>query len=135
MKFNFKKFCFKIHEEKILLLGAGATNESQDGYPFVEVQISGEPKGVKLIGSSERDRLKYVSHALTENRLEIVQRSALVEVKTIFIGYENTDSIRVFSEIRNISKEEIVLEEVSSFVLPGLGATDVEISKNLYFFV
>ena len=106
--------------------------------PFVEVQICGENKdthlGAKMVNSSEGKRLQYVSHKQVDNRLEIVQRSPLIETKTTFISYMGTSSLRICTEIKNISSKKIVLEEVSTFVVPMLGDNTVENSKNLYYY-
>ena len=81
--------------------------------PFVEVQICGENKdthlGAKMVNSSEGKRLQYVSHKQVDNRLEIVQRSPLIEAKTTFISYMGTSSLRICTEIKNISSKKIVL--------------------------
>ncbi len=88
---------------------------------FAEVTVSGENKdshlGAKMIPSSEGGRLAYVSHRVVGDALEIVQRSPVVEVKTVFRGYPDTNAVSVFTEVNNITAGEITLEEVSSLVL------------------
>ncbi|MBQ5927098.1 MAG: alpha-galactosidase, partial [Clostridia bacterium] len=61
------------------------------------------------------------------------QRSDLVEVKTVFTAYEDSNALRIENEVKNISDEEIVLEEVSSFVLSGFGKKGIQSFENLYF--
>ena len=56
-----------------------------------------------MANSSEGARLKYVTHTQTKNTLEIVQKSELVEVKTVFTAYDDSNAIRVYTEVKNIS--------------------------------
>ena len=136
MKILFKNLLFSIRDNKIFLEKFGNLHIT-NGSNFVEVQISGENKpshlGAKMINSSEGYRLHYISHTQTENTLEIVQKSDLVEVKTLFTAYEDTNAVRVYTEVKNISSEEIVLEEVSAFVLTGFGQKGIDSAKDLYF--
>ncbi|MBO7525756.1 MAG: alpha-galactosidase [Clostridia bacterium] len=95
-----------------------------NGLPIVEVQIAGEKKdshfGLKMIRSSEGERLDYVSHTFSDDLLEIFQKSDLISVKTVLSAYSGTYGFKVRSEITNISDKTITLEEVSSFVLGGI---------------
>ena len=127
---HFKNLSFVICDGRIFL-----ANVEGNLFPFVQVQVAGENKatGAKMIHTSEGDRLQYVAHELQENRLEIVQRSVLVETKTVFQGYDDTTAVRIHTEIKNISRLEIVLQEVSAFVYGGLGETSIDNSKKLYF--
>jgi alpha-galactosidase len=135
MLLNYKSLVFSIDDNKITLTKYGPF--VLENSPFVEVQICGENKfthlGVKMVNSSEGRRLRYISHVQTKNCLEIVQRTALVEVKTMFTAYEDTNAISVYNEVKNISDKEIVLEEVSSLVLTGFGQKGIDSAKDLYF--
>ena len=137
MKIEFFGLCFCIEDDCIYLQKYCAW-ESKAKAPFVEVQISGENKdthlGVKMVNSSEGRRLKYLSHTQTDDRLEILQRSPRIEVKTTFVSYQDTNALRIDTEIKNISSQEIVLEEASSLVLPILGENGIERSKHLQFY-
>lgn len=130
MEIKFYCLHFVINEDKIVL-------SQCDNFGFVEIQVCGENKdthlGAKMANSSEGRILRYVSHTQTDNMLEIVQKSDLVEVKTVFFAYEDTNAIRVYTEVKNISSEEIVLEEVSAFVLTGFGKKGIDNAKDLYF--
>ena len=90
---------------------------------FCEVTVSGENKdshlGAKMLPSSEGRRLVYVSHRVEGNVLEILQRSPVVETKTVFHRYPDTNAVSVHTEVTNITETEITLEEVSSLVLMG----------------
>lgn len=96
-----------------------------NGFPFIELQIAGENKnshyGSKMIKSSESEKLKYVTHSLDKDYLIITQKSDLVEVKTYFKCFSNTNTISVYSELKNISDDFIVVEYFSSFVYTGIG--------------
>ena len=135
MNILFKNLLFDIVDNRILLKRCGHIAFS--GYGFVEVQIAGENKnthlGAKMAKSSEGEKLRYLSHTQTENRLEIVQCSDLVEVKTIFEGYTDTNTVRVHNEVKNISDREIVLEEVSAFMALGIGQKGIDSADELYY--
>ena len=73
-----------------------------------------------MICSSEGAQLNYVSHSCFDDILIVVQRSELIEVKTTFKRFEDTNAVCVYNEITNISKKEICIEEASSFVLNGM---------------
>lgn len=98
---------------------------SVGGRHFVEVQIAGEnhdvARGAKQFRTSEHDRLQYVSHCIEGNTLTIVQRSPNIEVESVFEKYSDTDALRAFNRVTNISGRSVVLEHVGSFVLYGLG--------------
>lgn len=134
MKFGL--FDFDITSDKIKIVGFG-NRKIKNGYNFVECQISGENKdthlGVKMANSSEGGRLEYVSHILAENTLIITQRSKLIEAKTTFIKFNDTNAIRIFTEIKNISDGDIVVEEVSAFTLCGLCDNGIDDADRMYF--
>lgn len=132
----FKNLRFEVKENKIYLKSWG-TLTFENGTDFVEVQICGENKdthmGAKMAHSSEGKRLEYVSHMQTDTTLEIVQRSSLVEIKTAFTAYGDTNAVRVYTEVKNIADREIVLEEISAFTFTGIGQRGIDSSDKLYF--
>lgn len=136
MEIIFKGLRFEVKGNKIFLKSWG-TLTFENGTGFAEVQISGENKdthlGVKMAKSSEGTRLEYHSHRQTENGLEIVQVSPFIEVKTVFTVYEGTNAVRIYTEVKNISEVEIVLEEVSAFTFTGIGKNGIDSSDKLYF--
>jgi alpha-galactosidase len=95
---------------------------------LVELQISGGEiyghRGARYTSTSEVSTLKYLEHSiLTEDNkkiLKIVQRNLNFEVKTFYEVFNGTNTLRSYSEIKNISKEKICVEHVSSFVLYGV---------------
>ena len=117
---EFYSLRFDIENDRIRL-------KSLADYPvcgrFCEVTVSGENKdshlGAKMLPSSEGGRLVYISHRVEGDTLEIIQRSPVAEVKTVFRGYPDTNAVSVFTEVTNMTEHEITLEEVSSLVLMG----------------
>lgn len=140
IKFGLLKFV--VDNEKIYMVECGsfAMSEVKLNSPqasgFVEVQLAGAHKdshmGIKMGISSEGSLLKYVSHQLTEHRLEIVQRSERVETKSVFLSYPDTKTIRTFTEVKNISKSELLLEEVSAF--KGMSLGHIKDSKDIFLY-
>lgn len=122
MEICFKKLTFTVVGDCIRLARFGAFSTS-NAKPFAAVHVCGEnkPRGGKLIHASECENLRYVSHTLTDDCLTIVQKSELVEVKTVLQGNSDTDAVSVYTEVKNLSAEELVLEEVSAFVVGCLG--------------
>ena len=127
----FKGLRFVIEDGRIFLRKFG------QNFSFAEVQICGENKdthlGAKMIYSSEGVRLKYVSHTQTSNCLIILQSTDLIEVKTVLSTPDGTNAVRIYTEVKNISNSQIVLEEVSAFVLSGLCERGIDGAKDLYF--
>lgn len=134
MEIRFSQLKFEIIDNKIFLSEVGAFAQSQ-GRGFCELQIAGENKcshlGVKMINSSEADKLCYVSHTLTDEKLVIVQRSELAEVETTFVSYGDCRAVQIISKVTNIANKPIVLEGVSSFVFSGIGS--YEVTEDVYF--
>lgn len=131
MTIKFSLLEFEIIEEKICLSKVGdftngLTKDNYELYNFVEVHIAGKNKpthmGVKTAFSSEFIGLKYDSHNLYGNFLEIVQKSENIEVKSVFEKYENCNCISVKTTVTNISKEDLTIEEVASFCVTGMGS-------------
>ena len=125
MSFSFANIGFEIINDKIFITQVGNFAKGISR-PFAEVQIAGENKithmGVKMINSSEGEKLKYVSHEEKDGMLTVVQESELVRVTTVFTNYGDCDAVRIKTSVENISSNPLVLEEVSSFVLHGIGS-------------
>ena len=126
---KFGALCFSLGGGKIALNGA----------PFVEIQIAGQNKdnhlGAKHVCLSEHAGLRYVSHERAGNVLRIVQESALVRAVSVFTSFEDSSAIAVYTEVTNISAEDMTVESVSSFVYPGLAPTDELSGTYLYRFL
>ncbi len=136
MKIKFKSLEFNMVNEKITMSTCGSFQSKNQG-SFVEVQIAGENKlisaGSKMACSSEGEHFRYISHTLQDNTLEIIQRTNLIQAKSVFEAYDDTNAIRAYTEITNISDEPIVLEEVSALVVSGLGKHGIANTDCLYF--
>ena len=136
MEIIFKNLKFFVTEEQKIYLTQCA-NFTHAAGGFVEVHICGENKnshmGGKMINSSEGEKLLYVSHTQTENTLTIVQKSELVETMTIFETYDDTNAVRVHTEVKNITDTDIILEEVSAFVAFGIGKKGIDSADELYY--
>ena len=134
MEIRFSELKFDIIGNKIYLSEVGGFAQSE-GRGFCEIQVAGENKcshlGAKMINSSEGDKLCYVSHMLTDERLEIVQRTDLVEAVTTFTSHGDCKAVQVTTKVKNITREPIVLEGVSAFIFSGIGA--YEATENIYF--
>ena len=104
-----------------------------NGFPFVEIQIAGQNKdnhlGAKHVCLSEHANLEYVSHGRVGNVLRIVQEDALVRAVSVFTSFEDTSALAVYTEVTNISAEDITIESVSSFMYPGVAGTTDELSR------
>lgn len=135
MKIDFKHLSFVLEDEKIFLKSFGGfENVSKEN--FVEITVSGRNKisvgGIKMSNSSEGPLLKYVSHTMSENHLEIIQENDIIRVKTVFDCYDDTNAVRVHTEVTNISSKAITLEDVSSFVLGGITDGGYENIDDMY---
>ena len=125
--FKFGFLNFEIKDEKITV----------NGFPFSEIQIAGENKnshfGSKMIRSSEGVRLKYLSHKIAGSELTVYQKSDLISVKTVFSGFDDTNALQVYTEVKNLSPKPITIEEVSAFVLTGI-AGGMKDTQNAYLY-
>ena len=134
MEIRFSELKFDLIDNKIYLSEVGSFAQAQ-GRGFCELQIAGENKcshlGVKMINSSEADKLCYVSHTVTDEKLVIVQRSEQAEVETTFISHNDCKAIQVFSKVTNISDTPIVIENASAFIFSGIGS--YESTESIYF--
>ncbi|MDR2202030.1 MAG: alpha-galactosidase [Clostridiales bacterium] len=142
MTIKFKELEFEADGGRIFLTRAFGSapfqKELRELCVFVEAHIAGEnapvSRGAKQFMSSEWDKLRYVSHTQTDNALNIVQRSALIEVVTHFSGYPDTNAARVYNTVKNVSDAPVVLEHISSLVLYGLGSRGVESAEKLFLY-
>ncbi len=125
---------FEIKDGKIGLVGQGRAKTV--GYGFSEVQLVGENKptnqGGKTAKTSQGMKLGYLSHEEKENRLSIIQRAEKVEVQTTFEKSEGTKALRITQTVKNISEEEIILEEVS-FSMKGLFGISNDEPQKVFF--
>ncbi len=111
MQFSFSWLQFAVADGKITC----------NGCSFVEAQVAGQDKnnhlGAKLARTSEGARFRYLSHEQTGDTLVVTQESDLLRARTYFTAYADTTAIRIHTEVENSTGEELILEQVSSFVL------------------
>ena len=92
---------------------------------FIQVQVAGEHNnshlGVKMVRTSEAGRMSYVNHIIAGNTLTYIQESPNVRVETTFETYADCSAVRVVTKVTNITDAPIILEEVSSLCLCGMG--------------
>ncbi len=121
-RIEFSSLTFTVEEGKIRC----------NGIPFVELRLAGGDKnaqtGAKMVKTADGEALCYRSHTQAKNALTIVQESDFVRVRTHFTAYENTNAVRVYTEVENIGDEELALEELSAFVY-GLNCPFLDIDK------
>ncbi len=132
MKFGLLEFEIENNQINLVSHGGFATAP----YNFAEVQIVGENKGklgIKAVGSSESKKLAYISHEIVGDTLIITQSTDKVQVKTYFQSFENTNALRIYTQVKNVSGQEIVLEDVSAFMLKGVLGKTIDDAKSLRF--
>ena len=141
-KISFYHLEFLVNDEDRVMLTRGFGMPELDEAAIktssiVEVQIAGVNHGVdgahRMVGTSEASALRYVSHKTDKDTLEITQRSPRVEVTTVFTAYGDTNAIRVFSRVKNITNEDQVMTAASAFALRGFGPGDWRAGDDLYF--
>lgn len=137
---EFKGLKFELVGGKIVLtdcmgIATAKGPEKLSSHNFVEVQLAGENHsshcGAKTFESSEWGRLRYISYSETKNRLDIVQASDLVSVETHFESYDDTDTVRVWNTVVNLSDEPIEIEHISSFACCGFGKNGTDSVREL----
>ena len=143
MKMKFKGLNFELIDNRIFLTDCFGFANAKGGekkryFDFVEVQIAGENHsahgGAKMFQSSEWGKLKYIEYSDTGNELTIVQASKLISVTTHFQAYEDTNTIRVWNVITNLTDNPITLEHVSSFLCYGFGERGTDSVNDLYLY-
>lgn len=130
---------FGLTGDRIILKGgaydaldADAKRLADEKSNLCEIQISGratsEHTGDRHIFCSESESLKYVFHKTEETpfgrRLTVGQTNGVVFVRSCYDYYEGTETIRCYSEVKNVSPESLSLEYISSFVVYGLTERD-----------
>ena len=138
MEIIFEYLTFNVENEKIRLTKVGnflSSTSPLDSHIFTEVNIVGRNRnpflGLKTTFSSESFLLKYCSHNVNKNKLEIIQKNDLIQVKTIFEKFDYSEAIRVYSEVENISDHQIVLDEASPLSISGFGNKEINYAKNI----
>ncbi len=63
----------------------------------------------------EHTKLRYVSHEITDSVLTVLQRSHTLELTSVYERFADTDAIRVYQILKNISEEPVDLELLNTF--------------------
>lgn len=123
---TFGNIHFDTEDGKLFLCGIG--NLSRLHGTVAQVQLCGENKdshmGAKMVNSSEGRNFQYISHDICGDTLTLCQQSAQVEACTVLKRYDDTNAVRIRTTVKNISDHPVILEEVSAFVLEGLGSVE-----------
>lgn len=136
MEIRFRQLLFTVTDGKLRLTDC-AHFHSEHGQNPVEIRLAGENKpthmGVKMIRSGTGGALRYVAHEIAGDTLTLTQRSDELIVRTVLRAYGDTNALRAYTEVENVTDEEVVIEEISSLVVGGVtprGTTDTE---GMYF--
>ncbi len=136
MDISFKHIGIRIGEDGVPALTKWGSHTFDGDLALrmpVEVQILGEYKNSwyaqKMIMSSSTDQWRYVSHKAEGNALTITQRTDLIEARLVFDTFDGTDTLRVHTEITNISDRAYRVEDVSTLVLRDIGGEMPDLSK------
>jgi alpha-galactosidase len=130
MDMKFRGLEFEVVEGRIYLTNfmgmASCKNDIQKKhFDFVDIHVAGsnyDSRGsAKQHLSSETESLRYISYTEAHNELTIVQANDRISVVTHFVSYDDTNTIRVWNDVTNISDKPIRLEAVSSFMCYGFG--------------
>ncbi len=128
---------FSITDTRRLIfhgMGTSAKPEILEENPFftpVELHTTGanpdDHHGAKHTGS---DCLYYKEHQETEDMLCFVLENDAVSVQLIYEFFRDTKTIRVHTEIQNISKDCVGIEYLSSFCLYGINPEKIYLPHN-----
>lgn len=94
---------------------------------FVEADIAEDNRnthhGLKLIETSFANTNKYVSHRIIKtnsgSEFIIVTANEFLEIETHYVFYKDCDGLSSFNIVKNISKKDVTLTSISSFVYNG----------------
>lgn len=111
-------------------------SEKQQKYAqAVEIQITGDNQndhhGAKHTCCGSRERLKYISHSISENslgkKLEIQLADECISVILNYQLYNGVSVVRCWTDIKNISSEPVGIDYISSFSLTGIGSDALKV--------
>ncbi len=136
MEILFKNIAVRIGEDGVPALTKWGAHTFEGDLALrmpIEVQILGEYKNSwyaqKMIMSGTTDQWQYVSHKTEGNTLTITERTETLEARLVFDLFDDTDTMRVHTEVENISDWSLQLEDVSTIVLRDIGGEIPDLSK------
>jgi len=129
MEYSFKNLTFEITDGRIFLRSVGNVLSTRP-YVFSELQLAGNNKdnhlGIKQDNLSESTTLKFLEKKEKENFLEIIQGNNQIEISTFFTFFNN--AVSVSARVKNISNEDIIIEEIPTLKLMGFGNNPHEVT-------
>lgn len=127
-----KIYLFKIGDKELLKLKKNADDtgktEIVNKKGFLDISTSDEVKKNELnvkFGQSGRE-LDYAGHNEKGNVLEITQKSHKLEAITVFEKYDDCNTLRIKTKVKNITDKPLVLNTVSAFSLYGFGNRETD---------
>ncbi len=127
---------FQTQDDRIYIKKFGNVAVNKSCLPFCELQIAGRDHtgnvASKPVRCSETERLRYVTHRVGENMLTVTQANEMCEVTTEFYSFADTNAVRIYSSVKNISAAPIVVESLSAFVLGGLFDGRIGVGKTYF---
>lgn len=137
MEIRFEDLFFTVSEEGRVLFTQSATLKPKTPASFVELQCAGDNHNYhggafKRVNTQERKEQKYRSHRIEKNRLTIVTASPRLELNSVFESCEESNAIRCYQVVKNVSDEEVVLEAVSSLTLSGIASAGDENTRQTF---
>ncbi len=124
---------FSVTDSRRLLFHGFTADALEENTFFtpVELHTTGanpdDHHGAKHTGS---DILYYKEHQEIEDTLSFVLENDMVSVRLIYEFFKNSNTLRVHSEIQNISKDCVGIEYLSSFCLYGIKAEKIYLPHN-----
>lgn len=70
-----------------------------------------------LVTALATGTLRYVSHKIEGDTLTVVQKNDSVEITSHYTAYPDTNAVRVTQTVKNITKESITLDTLSTVIL------------------
>lgn len=105
--------------------------------PVAEYVIAGQNKlgrGGTHIPTMGGESLRFKEYRLNNDILEIVQESDFIRSTAVFRRYKDCGVMRAYQRVENITDNELVLRQVSSFVLYGGDGSSVSDLKKTYLY-
>ena len=105
-----------------------SNEKARVNFTAVEIRITGANTGRhlggKMVGLLCPELPKYLSHDCVENKLGKLYvfnlETSLLSIKLNYLFARNTKTVRAWTTITNISRENVGLEYISSFAFTGL---------------
>lgn len=122
MDISFGNFTFRVDDEKRIFLLHNPLKRDDvvasrpEAFSVLEILGGANCVNAQTYLDTGCD-LKYVSHTLQDDTLTIIRRSHILETESVFTRYDNTDAIRVQQIIRNITDQDICLEQADTLTL------------------